>query len=102
MLLASLADGIMNLKGMMMIREIEGWGDVNSDITKGSVLNADSMVYLLVKHGYCTDANDYRWEFHHNINEEFYIACYDLGIEHSFLGMDDFISGIYKFIEGEL
>ncbi len=85
-----------------MIVSIEGWGELNHNQEEGTVLNVDSMVYLLVKHGLCKDANGYEWCFHHNMNEEFYIDCMELGIQHDFKGMDDFISGIYKFIEGEL
>lgn len=86
----------------MMIKSIEGYGDLNHDSEKGTVHSADDMVYLLIKHGIGIDYNNYEWHFHSNICEGYFIDCVELGIQHDFKSFDEFVIGIRLFIEGEL
>lgn len=85
-----------------MIKEIKGYGDVNNIPENGTVEDIDHMIYLIIRGGGWIDPNGYDFEVHHNINEEFYITCWDLGLQHSELSIEGLVEAIRQYIAGDL
>ena len=65
----------------MLIATIVDYGYVHQNPDTGSVLDIDSLVYLLIRQSRWTDYKLQKWRIGHNPNEGFNVTCYDIGMD---------------------